>query len=157
MFPAIKKYSYDAFSLGSVAIYSAVQLSAIVFSPLYAAPVVVYSALKTAFHAANFFHFKKYPENYAPQSLFDNYKSKTYKFMKTDLKELEAILKAYEHEKSRDLYWTYTCKAAKGLIPVYGYYLLLKGKTTPTPIAPKDTWSDINALKYHIRHLKLAP
>lgn len=157
MLSTIKKYSYDAFAVTAVACYSVVQLSAIVFSPVYALPIFISSAIKTAYHAAKFFHFQKYPDSYAPQIRPEHYKDTDHNFTKNDIKALETKLEAFEHRESRDLYWTYTCKAAISLIPIYGYYALFKSKAPDTPLAPGDTWNDINALKYHIRHLKLIP
>jgi len=154
MLSTIKKISYDTLSIAAVVGYVAFNITAPILSPLYAVPVFVYAAAKTAYHAANFFHFKKYPDQYNPEILLENYKNKKHKFKKQDLNGLQRKLEAFEHQSQSNLYWIYTCKAAKAFIPIIGYIWLLKGKTAETSFKPQDTWSDINALKYHIRHLK---
>lgn len=153
MFSSIKQFSYDTATVLTVAGYAVFALSATVLSPVYAAPVVLYSATKTAYYAARFFHFQKY----APKIPETDYKNKKHPFVHTDLPSLKIQLQAFEHKNKRDECWKYTCKVAFGLIPVIGLICLALSKKTPhTDLRPEATWSDLNALKYQVRKLELA-
>lgn len=155
MLSSLKQYSYDAFAVGSLIGFGVFVVSSVVLSPLYATPVFAYSTLKTAYHAARFFHFQKYPDQYVPGISPTNYKNKNFRFKKIDLDNLKTKLQAFEHKEKRDEYWIYSCKVAKGFIPVIGFIWLALSKTPMTSLKPEDTWSDANALRYHIRKINL--
>ncbi len=152
MYPSIKQFSYDTVSVLAVVGYSMFVASAVVLSPVYATPVVIYSATKTAYYAARFFHDQKH----APKILATDYKNKNHLFVHADLASLKAQVEVFKYKELRDEYWKYTCKVAKGLIPVIGFFWMALSKTPHTDLSIKGTWTDLNALKYHVKKLELA-
>ena len=152
MYPSIKQFSYDTLSVLAIAAYGVFVASATVLSPIYATPVVLCSATKTAYYAAGFFYFHQN----APKILETDYKNRDYSFVQDDLTNLKIQLQAFELREKRDKSWQYTCQVAKGLIPVIGFIWLVRSKTPHTDLSPNATWTDLNALKYHVKKLELA-
>jgi hypothetical protein len=153
MLQNIKQYSYDAFSVVSLVGFGVFALSSVVLSPLYVTPVFIYSSTKTAYYALRFFHFEKYPDSYAKEIKQEVYMNYNHKFKKEDVDGLKIKLQAFEYKEKRDVYWKYTCKVAKGFIPIFGFISCCLPNKEMTSLKPQDTCSDAIALRYHIRLL----
>lgn len=162
MISNIAHYAFSAVSvpayLGSVFIgVPYILKSPLRRAPLFFGAITAYSALKTGYYAFQFFQKEKEIKTLTNRPEAYEYKNTDFKYEKSSLNSLKQELKVHTLKKDQDNAFQYTCKVAKLIIPVFGiiwvgydYYYNQK----KTSIEPKDTWTDITALEFHINYLE---
>lgn len=144
---------YDKVAASSVGLFILVGVISPFASPILVSPFLISSVLKTAWHAAQFFYLKRS----LPPFERKEYMKREQIFTQTHLEVLQKHVSVFTHRDEMVRSFQ-NCKTfAKGMIPVIGVIILIFSKKPPTSLKLSDTWTDLNALKYHIRYLKLTP